>query len=152
MSQVSLITSAHCQAFNAHHLQCHKWVEDQSSSADQIKFAADGNHHFLFQTDLCQIPPLYFSDKQWCLWWERQWVKPQDNNTIIKGGEKEEEGVGWFWSLKLILHKSWFQKLEKKEQDNQESVGHFLQTYSRLNTFSLPQPKYLLSLTKHLPK
>ena len=72
--------------------------------------------------------------------------KTTSNNTTIKGGEKEEEGVGWFWSLKLILHKSWFQKLEKKEQDNQESVGHFLQTYGRL------KPKDLLSLTKHLPK
>ena len=45
MSQVSSITSAHCQAFNAHHLQHHKWAEDQPFVADQIKSAADENHH-----------------------------------------------------------------------------------------------------------
>ena len=53
-------------------------------------------------------------------------MKLQDINTTIKRGGKEEEGVGWFLSLKLILHKSWLQKLKKKEQDNQNSVGYFL--------------------------
>ena len=51
MSQVGSITSTHCQAFNAHHLQHHKWAEDQPSTADQIKSAADENHHL----DLKQI-------------------------------------------------------------------------------------------------
>ena len=46
MSQVSSITSTHCQAFNTHHLQHHKWAEDQPSTADQIEFVADENHHF----------------------------------------------------------------------------------------------------------
>ena len=47
-----LITSAHCQAINAHHLQRHKWAEDQPSVADQIKSTADENPHFWSQTDL----------------------------------------------------------------------------------------------------
>ncbi len=51
MSQVSLITSAYCQAFNAHHLQHYKWAENQPSTANQIKSAADENHHL----DLKQI-------------------------------------------------------------------------------------------------
>ena len=60
-----LITLAHCQAFNAHHLQRHTFAEDPPSAADQIKFAADEKHHFLSQTDFfCQILPFYFSDKQ----------------------------------------------------------------------------------------
>ncbi len=51
MSQVSLITSAHYQTFNAHHLQHHKWAKNQPSAADQIKSAVDENPYL----DLKQI-------------------------------------------------------------------------------------------------
>ena len=44
MSQVILIASAHYQALNAHHFPPHKWTENQLSTADQIRSAADENH------------------------------------------------------------------------------------------------------------
>ena len=44
MSQVNLITSAHYQTFNGHHLSPHKWAKDPPSAADQVKSAADENH------------------------------------------------------------------------------------------------------------
>ena len=47
MSQVNLITLAHYQTFNAHHLPSHKWAEDKPSAADQVKSAADKKNHYL---------------------------------------------------------------------------------------------------------
>jgi hypothetical protein len=44
VSQVILIASAHYQALNAHHFPPHKWTENQPSTADQIRSAADENH------------------------------------------------------------------------------------------------------------
>ena len=44
MSQVILIASAHYQALNAYHFPPHKWIENQLSTADQIRSAADENH------------------------------------------------------------------------------------------------------------
>ena len=64
MSQVILITSAHYQAFNAHHFTPHKWPENPPFAADQIRSAADENHQLNLKTKLCQISALYFSGKQ----------------------------------------------------------------------------------------
>ena len=44
MSQVILITSVYYQVLNAHHFPPHKWPEDLSFTADQIRSAADENH------------------------------------------------------------------------------------------------------------
>ena len=44
MIQVNLITLAHNQTFNAHHLPPHKWAKDLSSTADQVKSTVDENH------------------------------------------------------------------------------------------------------------
>jgi hypothetical protein len=44
VSQVILIASAHYQALNAHHFPSHKWTENQPSTTDQIRSAADENH------------------------------------------------------------------------------------------------------------
>ena len=44
MSQVIVITLAHCQALNAHHFPPHKWPENPPFAVDQIRSAADENH------------------------------------------------------------------------------------------------------------
>ena len=44
MSQLILIALAHYQGLNAHHFLPHKWTENQPSTADQIRSAADENH------------------------------------------------------------------------------------------------------------
>jgi hypothetical protein len=60
MSQVILITSAHHQALNAHHFPPHKWPENPSFAADQIRSAADENYQLNLKTKLCQISaPLF---------------------------------------------------------------------------------------------
>ena len=65
MSQVILITSAHCQALNAHHFPPHKWPENPPFAADQIRSAADGNHQLnLKKSPFVKSQPLYFSGKQ----------------------------------------------------------------------------------------
>ena len=74
-SQVSLITSACCQIFNAHHLQHHKWAEDQPFAADWIEFAADENHYF----DLKQI----------------SFVKSRPFISRINSDAHDEEGNEW---------------------------------------------------------
>ena len=55
MSQVILITSAHCQALDAHHFPPHKWPENPPFAADQIRSATDENHQLNLKTPLCQI-------------------------------------------------------------------------------------------------
>ena len=78
-------------------------------------------------------------------------MKQWDINTIINRGE-EERGRGLVdLELKInSFHKSWLYKSSKEGDNQRNSAGHFLQTYDRLNTFSLPQPKDSLSLTKTL--
>ena len=44
MSQVILIASTHYQALNTRHFPPHKWPENPSFAADQIKSTADENH------------------------------------------------------------------------------------------------------------
>jgi hypothetical protein len=65
---------------------------------------------------------------------------------------KRKKGLVGFKSEINSSIRADFKKLKKNEENNQNSVRHFLQTYGRLNTFSLPQPKDSLSPTKHLPK
>ena len=55
MSQVTLNVSGHHQALNAYHLHPHKWPENPSTAADQIRSAADENHQLNLQATLCQI-------------------------------------------------------------------------------------------------
>ena len=55
MSQVIVITLAHCQALNAHHFPPHKWPENPPFAVDQIRSAVNGNHQFNLKTTLCQI-------------------------------------------------------------------------------------------------
>ena len=65
VSQVILITSAHYQALNAHHFLSHKWPENLSFTADQIRSAADENHQLNLQkSNFVKSTPLYFSVKQ----------------------------------------------------------------------------------------
>ena len=63
-------------------------------------------------------------------------------NTTINKGEKEEEGVGGLMNFGLKLITPW-ELIAKAlgEEITKNTVRHFLQTYGRLNTFSLPQPK-----------
>ena len=72
-------------------------------------------------------------------------------NTTINKGEKEEEGVGGLMNFGLKLITPW-ELIAKAlgEEITKNTVGHFLQTYGRLNTFSLPQPKNQHLLTQIL--
>jgi beta-lactamase class D len=77
-------------------------------------------------------------------------------NTTINRGKKEREGVGWLvgWGVKSQSEIDYSMRADFKRfkgEDNQKNtVGHFLQTYSRLNIVSLPQPKDQHLLTKYL--
>jgi hypothetical protein len=60
-------------------------------------------------------------------------VKPRDINTTIKRGEKEGRGVEKSWSEINSFMRADSQSL--KRGDNQNSVGHFLQTRDKLKHF-----------------
>ena len=65
MSQVIVITLAHCQALNAHHFPPHKWLENPPFAVDQIRSAVDENHQLNPQKlNSVRSPPLYLLVKQ----------------------------------------------------------------------------------------